>query len=183
MSKENLWISHMVLPWEKATDYHICCKSNLPFTNCFNIRLTQQHIQRGQGTQVARCHVWILSSTNHSRNQTRCLGRILEKHWNHRTQHWRYYLIRIIIYAEQRSDLCYSYMLESTELVNHPEKSINCILSVNSDLFLKLRTTMDQRFLKFYFQREKLILESSLQFTKGNTDRINVDNHRENKQG
>lgn len=74
-----------------------------------------------------------------------------------------------------------SYMLESTELVNHPEQAINCLLSVNSDLFLKLKTTTDWRFLKFYFQREKLILESSLQFTEGNTDRINTDNHRENK--
>lgn len=74
-----------------------------------------------------------------------------------------------------------SYMLESTEVVNRPEKAINCILSANSDLFLKLNTTMDWRFLKFYFQREKLILKSSLQFTKGKTDRINVDNHTENK--
>lgn len=72
-------------------------------------------------------------------------------------------------------------MLESTEVVNRPEKAINCILSANSDLFLKLNTTMDWRFLKFYFQREKLILKSSLQFTKGKTDRINVDNHTENK--
>lgn len=106
VSKEGLWISHMALPWEKASDYHICCKSkNLPFTNCFNIRLTQQDIQRGQGTQVARCHVWILSRANHSMNQTRCLGRILEKHQNHYTQHRRYYLIWIIYYGERRSDL------------------------------------------------------------------------------
>ena len=38
------------------------------------------------------------------------------------------------------------YMLESTELVNCPEKAINCILSMNSDLFLKLKTTMAWRF-------------------------------------
>lgn len=55
VSKE---ISSTTLPWEKATNYHICCKpKNLSFTNCFNIRLIQQDIQRGQGTQVARCHV------------------------------------------------------------------------------------------------------------------------------